>query len=87
MIDSKENYKFDLGVKELKSLLYLIFPYCNTAESFIRIRIIEELITNQRDFDCKTSSLFHFFHQISDVNSPIILAFKSSLSYLGPSLH
>ena len=35
---------------------YLISPYNNTAESFIKIMRIRQMITNLRSFDCQTNS-------------------------------
>ena len=35
---------------------YLISPYSNMAESFIKIMRINEMITTQRSFDCSTNS-------------------------------
>ena len=31
---------------------YLIFPYSNTAKSFIKIKRIKEMIANRRSFAC-----------------------------------
>ena len=34
----------------------MISPYSNTAESFIRIMRIKEMIANLKRYDCKTNS-------------------------------
>ena len=43
-----------LGSKgyNLKSDQHVISPYSDTAESFIKIRRVKEMITNLRIFDC-----------------------------------
>ena len=43
-----------------KSYQYLISPYMNTAESFIKIVRINDMIANPRSFDRFTNSPFQY---------------------------
>ena len=47
-----------------KSDQHVISPYSNTAESFIKIMKIEELITNLRSFDLKMNSPCQYQNKI-----------------------
>ena len=62
MVDSKENYKFDLGVKGLstKSDQHPISPSSNAAESFIKIMRLKKMITKLRSFHCLRNSPCHY---------------------------
>ena len=55
IVDSKENYKFDLGVKGLNPECdqHVIFPYSHTAESFIKV-----MIMNIDRNDCQLKKLW-----------------------------
>ena len=55
IVDSKENYKFDLGVKGLnpESDQHVISPYSHTAESFIKVMIMNININ-----DCQLKKLW-----------------------------
>ena len=44
-------------VKILRVTSIIISPYSDTAESFIKIRRIKEMITNLRIFDCELTLL------------------------------
>ena len=60
MVDSKENNKFDLGVKglnpKINQHLHLISPQSTTAESFINIMRIRDEIPKLRSYDCLMNS-------------------------------